>query len=179
MRRRFCTFQKALTYYGLERTICRISVSEYETFVSGSQITPDSFSGSLASIQKIMKELPNTFGDTLVAHMKRKSVTNEQLSEASLLSDRQISRYRSSPDISITLGSVAALCIGLHLHSLLCFDMSDMLPPPIQRIEAGASRSSALSSTGSTGYPRVSHGSVSQGYCSIAMPLFLMLIAAL
>ena len=55
--------------------------------------------------------------------MKRKGITNEQLAERCLLSDRQIYRFKSELFPRISLRSAVALCIGLRLHPLLAMDL--------------------------------------------------------
>lgn len=51
-----------------------------------------------------------------------------------------------------------------HKYGIICLLLQrhpcrDILPPPMQSIEAGASRSMAATDQVSTGYPRVPHGS--------------------
>ncbi|MPM80334.1 hypothetical protein SDC9_127381 [bioreactor metagenome] len=55
--------------------------------------------------------------------MQRKGVTQEQLAESSLLATRTIRSYQSMEAPSIGLPRVIALCIGLKLHPILCFDL--------------------------------------------------------
>ena len=107
---------------GMQYGMLRYNVED-EAFITGSQVTPDTFSASINAIQKITREMPATFGGTLVSHMKRKGVTNEQLAEASLLSARHISRYRNNPEVSVSLEAVVAICVGLKLHPLFAFDL--------------------------------------------------------
>ena len=55
--------------------------------------------------------------------MQRKGMTQEQLAENSLLAVRSIRSYRSTEMPPIGLSRVVALCIGLKLHPLFCFDL--------------------------------------------------------
>lgn len=71
----------------------------------------------------ILNSLPANFSETLVAHMKRKGVTIEQLAENCLMSNRQIYRFRQTPYPSITLSQVVSLCIGLKLHPVFSEDL--------------------------------------------------------
>ena len=101
----------------------RLDVSEDEAFKIGSKLSPYLFARSTQIIVSISRSLPNNFGDTLIAHMKRKQLTVEQLAERSLISSRQIARYRASHVPKISLSTVVCLCVGLKLHPLLSFDL--------------------------------------------------------
>ena len=81
------------------------------------------FTKTVQEVSRVMKSLPVTFGPTLEAHMKRKGVTQEQLAESSLLAARTIRSYQSTEAPSIGLPRVVALCIGLKLHPVFCFDL--------------------------------------------------------
>lgn len=96
---------------------------EDETFITGSAFDPTLFAKQTQVVMGILEKLPATFADTLCAHMKRKGMTVEQLAEASLLSVRNVSRYRNTPYMSISLPTVMSLCIGLKLHPLLATDL--------------------------------------------------------
>ena len=80
-------------------------------------------SQSVQGVTSALKSLPLTFGETLEAHMQRKGMTQEQLAEYSLLAVRTIRSYRSTETPSIGLPRVVAICIGLKLHPLFCFDL--------------------------------------------------------
>lgn len=86
-------------------------------------ITPQQFSKSVQDVSGVLHSLPLTFGATLEAHMQRKGMTQEQLAEYSLLAVRTIRSYRNTEMPSIGLSRVVALCIGLKLHPLFCFDL--------------------------------------------------------
>lgn len=98
-------------------------VSEVDAYSLGNELSPLYFAKSTKTIASICLSLPNTFGDTLIAHMKRTGMTVEELAERSLMSSRQIARYRATPEPKISLPSVICLCVGLKLHPLLSFDL--------------------------------------------------------
>ena len=88
-----------------------------------SAFTPHQFTQTVQGVTSALKSLPLTFGETLEAHMQRKGMTQEQLAENSLLAVRSIRSYRSTEMPPIGLSRVVALCIGLKLHPLFCFDL--------------------------------------------------------
>ena len=88
-----------------------------------STFAPQQFSQTVQGITSALKSLPLTFGETLTAHMQRKSMTQEQLAEYSLTAIRTIRSYCSTETPSIGLPRVVAVCIGLKLHPLFCFDL--------------------------------------------------------
>lgn len=96
---------------------------EDEVFIAGSELSAEQFERSTKAIASISRSLPNSFGETLAAHMKRKGITGEQLAENSLMSERQIRRYKNENDPFIPLQSVICLCIGLRLHPVFAFDL--------------------------------------------------------
>lgn len=94
-----------------------------EVFIPGSNAPAEQISKSVKRIYEIRNSLPPSFGETLVAHMHRKSFTVERLSEASLVSLKQIQRYRNQPNPVIPMNKAVALCIGLKLHPILAMDL--------------------------------------------------------
>ncbi len=88
-----------------------------------SAFTPHQFTQTVQGVTSALKNLPLTFGETLAAHMQRKSMTQEQLAEYSLTAIRTIRSYCSTETPSIGLPRVVAVCIGLKLHPLFCFDL--------------------------------------------------------
>ena len=88
-----------------------------------SAFAPQQFSQTVQGVTSALKSLPLTFGETLAAHMQRKSMTQEQLAEYSLTAIRTIRSYCSTETPSIALPRVVAVCIGLKLHPLFCFDL--------------------------------------------------------
>jgi len=72
---------------------------------------------------RVMRALPSTFSDTLVAHMKRLDITVEHLAEESLISAKTIQRIRTSDAYDAKLETVVAVCIGLKLDPILSMDM--------------------------------------------------------
>lgn len=67
------------------------------------------------SAAKMMESLPATFHQALVALMKWRGMTNEQLAEKALISSKTIQRMRNDPDHKNDLETVIAVCIGLQL----------------------------------------------------------------
>ena len=100
----------------------RYSVED-ETFITGSSFDPGQYAKQTQTVMGIMAKLPTSFSETLCAHMKRKGITVEQLAERSFLSVWNISRYRNTPYMSISLPTVICLCIGLKLHPILAGDL--------------------------------------------------------
>ena len=92
-------------------------------FLSGPLPDTKALAESAAAVSSILRSLPSGFPDTLVAHMKRKHVTSEALSEASSISVRQLARLRNGQYREIPLPTVIALCVGLKLHPLLSDDL--------------------------------------------------------
>ncbi len=73
-------------------------------------------------VSRVLQGLPHSFGATLEAHIQRKGVTQEQLAEGSLITDRRIRTYCMN-DQMVPLARVVALCIGLKLHPILALDL--------------------------------------------------------
>ena len=82
----------------------------------------------LKELTEIMQKLPETFSGTLSAHMERKRYTDMRLADASLLSAKSIHRYRTDPEQNVSMGSSVALCVGLHLHPVLSYNMVGKTP---------------------------------------------------
>lgn len=80
-------------------------------------------------IMEIYRTLPMSFSGTLDAHMKRlmkedgKKMTNLELSLRTGLSDRYIQELRKNEVNNISLYTVCAICIGLHLHPIFGNDL--------------------------------------------------------
>ena len=74
-------------------------------------------------IQKKLSDLPPGYSETLVAHMARKSISVEALSERSCLSEPTISQHRKNKVKNLELTTVLALCIGLNLQTYFCEDL--------------------------------------------------------
>lgn len=107
---------------GMQHGLLRYAIED-ETFITGSETSPSDLAKRTKSIMGVLNSLPEDFSETLVAHMKRKGVTVEQLAENSLVSDRQIYRFRKTPYPNITLPQVVGLCIGLKLHPVFSEDL--------------------------------------------------------
>lgn len=73
-------------------------------------------------VSRVLQSLPHSFGATLEAHMQRKGVTQEQLAESSLITDRRIRTYCMN-DQMVPLPRIVALCVGLKLHPVFAFDL--------------------------------------------------------
>jgi hypothetical protein len=71
----------------------------------------------------IMRGLPATFSDTLIAHMDRLDITVEKLEEKSLVNARTIQRMRNDERYQPKLGTIVAVCIGLQLNPVFSADM--------------------------------------------------------
>lgn len=71
----------------------------------------------------IMRSLPATFSDTLIAHMDRLNITVENLEEKSLVNARTIQRMRNDERYQPKLATIVAVCIGLQLSPILSADM--------------------------------------------------------
>lgn len=67
-------------------------------------------------MRRDIKKLPDTFGDTLYAHMNRRDMTVERLAETCGLSETTIKKYRRNDLSGIALRTVLSLCIALHLE---------------------------------------------------------------
>lgn len=95
-------------------------------FLKGSEAKENA--AVVKELTEIMQNLPATFCGTLSAHMERKRYTDMRLADASLLSAKSIHRYRTDPNQNISMGSSVALCVGLHLHSVLSYNMVEKTP---------------------------------------------------
>jgi len=71
----------------------------------------------------IIRSLPATFSDTLIAHMDRLKITVEKLEEKSLVNARTIQRMRNDERYQPKLATIVAVCIGLQLSPILSADM--------------------------------------------------------
>ncbi|SHJ09431.1 ImmA/IrrE family metallo-endopeptidase [Propionispora hippei] len=72
---------------------------------------------------RIMRSLPATFSDTLVAHMDRLNFTVEYLEEMSLVNAKTIQRMRNDDRKPHKLPTVVAICIGMQLNPVLSADL--------------------------------------------------------
>ena len=97
--------------------------AEDAVFMEGSKAELDP--GELKALNALLQSLPASFGGTLTAHMKRKHFTDMRLADATLLSDKTIRNYRNSPFGQVLLSTSVALCVGLHLHPVLSYNMVD------------------------------------------------------
>jgi len=86
--------------------------------------TSADFKSSVTAITAVKKALPSEFGDTLSAHMKRLSMTNEAMADRCLINEDNIRKYRNGQK-KPKLQTVIALCVGLQLPPMLGFDLVD------------------------------------------------------
>ena len=77
------------------------------------------------SADKLMAELPGSFGKSLVMIMKWRKVTNEKLGELALLEPSMIQRMRNDYDHAWNIRKLVALCIGLKLPPYMSFPLID------------------------------------------------------
>ena len=96
---------------------------EAETFIVGSSLPAIELAKRSLNVASILQQLPNSFSETLSAHMDRKGVSCERLAVACLLSRNSIFRFKKDAYPRISLPNVICLCIGLKLHPLLSMDM--------------------------------------------------------
>lgn len=102
--------------------------------------------------------LPDSLGDTLKNHMKHgkykgydinkkkyaTSITVDDLSELTYLSTKTIINVRNNKNKSVTIGTVCAICIGLHLPPLLSMDLINKAELAFPRTREGDIQSSIL-----------------------------------
>ena len=84
---------------------------------------PASTKTQIARIAAIQRQLPATFDDTLVAHMKRLGLSEERLAERSGLSSKTVQRCRNTQGRMLPTRTVVAICVGLQLPPVLCRDL--------------------------------------------------------
>ena len=74
-------------------------------------------------VRRLATEIPGGFAGTLEYHMKRKKITNEELSARTNISTVTISGYRNNLTPNISLESAVALCNGLKLEKHYSHDL--------------------------------------------------------
>ena len=107
---------------GMQHGMLRYNVED-EIFIVGSSLPANELAKRSQNVASILQQLPNSFSETLSAHMDRKGVSCERLAEACLLSRNSIFRFKKEAYPSISLPNVICLCIGLKLHPLLSADL--------------------------------------------------------
>jgi len=75
------------------------------------------------SADKLMAELPGSFGKSLVMIMKWRKMSVEKLGEKSLLDPKMIQRMRTDTDQVWSIKKMVALCIGLRLPPYMSFPL--------------------------------------------------------
>lgn len=66
-------------------------------------------------IQRVLQELPATFGAALIYLMDWVEISEEALAENALISTKMVQRMRNNPNYPKSIDSVVAICIGMHL----------------------------------------------------------------
>ena len=107
---------------GMQYGMLRYNVED-ETFITGSALSTVEFAKRSKTVSSILQELPASFSETLIAHMKRKGITVEQLAENCLVHPNTITRLRRNTNVSVSLRTVVNLCIGMRLHPMLSMDL--------------------------------------------------------
>ena len=76
-----------------------------------------------ADVVALMRRLPVAFDEALLELIKWRGCTVEELAERSLVSDKTIRRLKNNPNSESTLETVIAVCVGLHLPPVLCYEL--------------------------------------------------------
>ena len=76
-------------------------------------------------ISKLLLALPATFHETFTVLMDAMGITVGELSEATMISERSITRYRSEERVRYSADTIAVLCIGMHLDPILSMELLD------------------------------------------------------
>lgn len=66
-------------------------------------------------IQRVLQNLPATFGDSLIYLMDWSEISVESLAENALISAKMVQRMRNDLTYPKNIDSVVAICIGMHL----------------------------------------------------------------
>ena len=74
-------------------------------------------------VANIERQLPASFADTLIFHMKRCKHTAESLAENSLVATKTIHRMRKELGYRAKFETIIAVCVGLDLHPVLSMDL--------------------------------------------------------
>ncbi|TQS71925.1 ImmA/IrrE family metallo-endopeptidase [Ornithinibacillus gellani] len=74
-------------------------------------------------IATIQRQLPFTFGESVVSHMERLDFTVEKLAEAADISDKTVQRIRNEINYRPKFGTIIAICVGLKLPPPLSEDL--------------------------------------------------------
>jgi DNA-binding Xre family transcriptional regulator len=81
------------------------------------------YEDEVRELTNIVRSLPISFADTLLAHMDRVDCTVESLAEKSLVSEKTIQRMRNARSSKSRLETVVSICIGLQLDIILSLDL--------------------------------------------------------
>lgn len=102
-----------------------VSFSESQHNLSAEEVVNKRMAlGRKASeIASIQRQLPQTFGDSVVAHMNRIGISVEGLAEKADLSTKTIQRIRNELDYKPKFGTVVSICVGLQLPLPLSLDL--------------------------------------------------------
>lgn len=103
------------------------------TYVSsdgGSPVTAEgqAFRKMIASEYRVASLLHMTFNDMMVKLMETKKITTGRLAEETGLSDETIRNMRNDPERQFSIGSIVAICIGLHLSPEVSMQLIECSP---------------------------------------------------
>ena len=76
-------------------------------------------------ISKLLLALPATFHETFTVLMDAMGITVGELSEATMISERSITRFRSEERVRYSADTIAVLCIGMHLDPIFSMELLD------------------------------------------------------
>jgi len=116
------SFAARHVYRSMQYGMLRYRVED-EVFITGTGFPAKELAKKSKALTSILQSLPLSFSETLIAHMKRKGITVEQLAENCLMSSSKITRIRRDYYSSVSLRNVVSLCIGLKLHPSLSMDL--------------------------------------------------------
>lgn len=99
------------------------SHSQANAAVDSRAINSPELKKRIAQIASIQRTLPSSFEDTLIAHMTRLQLTNEELAARCGISEKTVQRFRQPNRGRPTMQTAVALCVGLRLHPILGRDL--------------------------------------------------------
>ncbi|WP_010651618.1 helix-turn-helix domain-containing protein [Oceanobacillus massiliensis] len=102
-----------------------VSFSESQHNLSAEEVAKKrlALSSKASEIAAIQRQLPQTFGDSVVVHMDRIGVSVEELAERADISSKTIQRIRNDLDYKPKFGTVVSICVGLQLPLPLSLDL--------------------------------------------------------
>lgn len=110
------------------------------TYVSrdgGSPVTAEgqAFRKMIAREFNVASLIHTTFNDMVVRLMDARGISIGQLAEATGLSDETIKNMRNDPERQFSIGSIVAVCIGLHLLPEVSMQLIDSSPAKFMHSE--------------------------------------------